>query len=47
MTRTGTEGVRIAPFITGDADVLCRERAPAEEVFDHGAIRLETAPIHT
>ena len=38
---------RIAPFITGDADVLCRERAPAEEVFDHGAIRLETAPIHT
>ena len=38
---------RIAPFITGDADVLCRERAPVEEVFDHGAIRLETAPIHT
>ena len=38
---------RIAPFITGDADVLCREQAPAEEVFDHGAIRLETAPIHT
>ena len=28
-------------------DVLCRERAPVEEVFDHGAIRLETAPIHT
>ena len=38
---------RIAPFITGDADVLCRERAPVEEVFGHGAIRLETAPIHT
>ena len=38
---------RIAPFITGDADVLCRERAPVEEIFDHGVIRLETAPIHT
>ncbi|WP_130873265.1 excinuclease ABC subunit UvrA [[Pseudopropionibacterium] massiliense] len=38
---------RIAPFITGDADVLCREQAPAGKVFDHGAIHLETAPIHT
>ena len=38
---------RIAPFITGRADVLSREQAPAEEVFDHGAVRLETAPIHT
>lgn len=38
---------RIAPFITGDADVLCREQAPAGKVFAHGTIRLETAPIHT
>ena len=38
---------RIAPFITGDADVLCREQAPAGKVFDHGTIHLETAPIHT
>ncbi|MDU0348285.1 excinuclease ABC subunit UvrA [Actinomyces sp. MRS3W] len=38
---------RIAPFITGQAEVGCRERAETEEVFTHGAIRLETAPIHT
>jgi len=38
---------RIAPFITGAADLLSRPRAEAEDVFIHGAVRLETAPIHT
>ncbi|MBM6980360.1 MAG: excinuclease ABC subunit UvrA [Actinomyces succiniciruminis] len=38
---------RIAPFITGRAEVVCRERAEADEAFAHGAIHLETAPIHT
>ena len=38
---------RIAPFITGRACVLSRQQAPAADVFNHGAIRLETPPIHT
>ncbi|WP_180272009.1 excinuclease ABC subunit UvrA [Actinomyces ruminis] len=38
---------RIAPFITGAAEVICREPTEAEEVFAHGAVHLETAPIHT
>ena len=37
----------IGPFISGEADVVVRERAPAGEVFAHGSIRLGTAPIHT
>ena len=37
----------IGPFITGAADVVVRERAPAGEVFAHGSVRLGTAPVHT
>ena len=37
----------IGPFLTGAADVVVRERADAEEVFAHGSVRLETAPVHT
>ena len=37
----------IGPFVTGAADVVVRERADAEEVFAHGSVRLETAPVHT
>ncbi len=37
----------VAPFVTGQAKVVVREQAPAEEVFEEGAIRLETAPVHT
>lgn len=38
---------RIAGFITGEINVLTRQRVPAENIFDAGAIYLETAPIHT
>ncbi|WP_240611327.1 excinuclease ABC subunit UvrA [Actinobaculum sp. 313] len=37
----------IAPFITGQADVHSRKTADSAEIFEHGTIRLETAPIHT
>jgi excinuclease ABC subunit A len=40
-------GSRIAPYLTGRADSLVRTPAPESEVFDHGRIRLSTAPIHT
>ena len=36
----------IAPFLGGPGDVL-RPRTPAEALFDLGAIRLSTGPIHT
>ena len=38
---------QIGPFLTGTADSPIRDRAAAEEVFDLGAIRLSTGPIHT
>ncbi|HIZ46055.1 MAG TPA: ATP-binding cassette domain-containing protein [Candidatus Olsenella pullistercoris] len=38
---------RIAPFLTGERRVRVRERAAAEEVFERGAVRLETGAIHT
>ncbi|RLP10062.1 excinuclease ABC subunit UvrA [Propionibacterium australiense] len=38
---------RIAPFITGTQESVVRETAPAAETFEHGTIRLGTAPIHT
>ena len=38
---------RIAPFLSGKAQVLVRDRVPADEAFDLGYIHLETGPLHT
>ena len=38
---------RIGPFILGDDAVAKRPRPTPEHVFDHGAIRLQTGPLHT
>ena len=38
---------RIGPYLTGCAETLVRESAAASATFDHGRIRLRTAPIHT
>ena len=38
---------KIAGFITEKISVLTRRRAAKENIFDKGAIQLETAPIHT
>ena len=40
-------GSRIAPFLSGEKDVRARRRAAAGDVFERGAIRLETGAIHT
>ena len=40
-------GSRIAPFLSGEKDVRARRRAGAGDVFERGAIRLETGAIHT
>lgn len=37
----------IGGFLTGREPVIVRDRSPDKEVFAHGAIRLDTAPIHT
>lgn len=37
----------IAGFITGDEELLVRERPGADQVFEAGRIRLSTAPLHT
>lgn len=37
----------IGPFIAGGAPARVRVEIPADEVFDEGAIRLETAPFRT
>jgi len=44
---TRTPASRIAPFITGEADVLTRRRAGRDELFAQGTIRMATTPIHT
>ena len=38
---------RIGPFILGTEAVAARPRPTPQEVFAHGAIRLETGPLHT
>lgn len=38
---------KIAGFITEEINVLTRKRTARENIFDNGAIELETAPIHT
>lgn len=38
---------RIGPFLSGARSVRVRERAAANDVFAHGAVRLETGAIHT
>ena len=38
---------RIGPFILGDDAVAKRPRPTPDHVFDHGAIRLQTGPLHT
>ncbi|WP_316669881.1 excinuclease ABC subunit UvrA, partial [uncultured Propionibacterium sp.] len=43
----GSPASLIAPFITGTREPVVRATAPAAETFDHGAIRLGTAPVHT
>ena len=40
-------GSRIAPFLSGEKDVRARRRAAAGDVFERGAIRLETGAVHT
>lgn len=42
-----TKASKIAPFLANEEKVLTRKRAKGEELFAHGTIRLETAPIHT
>ena len=42
-----TPGTRIGPFLSGARAVRVRERAAAGEVFDGGAIHLDTDAIHT
>ena len=41
------DGSRIAPFLSGAAEVRVRERVAADGVFDLGAIHLETGALHT
>lgn len=41
------KGSLIAPFLTGTAQTIVRERAAKEEMFAKGKIHLETAAIHT
>lgn len=38
---------RIGGFLVGRERVVVRERAVAPSVFEHGAIRLQTSPVHT
>ncbi|MBM6892754.1 ATP-binding cassette domain-containing protein [Enorma massiliensis] len=38
---------RIGPFLSGARSVRVRERAAANDMFAHGAVRLETGAIHT
>lgn len=38
---------RIASFITGEQESIVRATAPSSRTFEHGTIRLGTAPIHT
>ncbi len=44
--RSGLQS-RLAPFLSGQADVVVRERSAPERVFDLGRIRLQTEAIHT
>jgi excinuclease ABC subunit A len=37
----------IGPFLSGRADSICRPKAVAGQMFEKGAIRLVTGPIHT
>ena len=41
------DGSRIAPYLSGAAEVCVRERMAADEVFDLGRIHLETGALHT
>ena len=41
------EASKIGPFLTGAQSVLTRQRAPKDRLFGSGAIRMETAPVHT
>jgi len=41
------EASRIAPFLTGEANVNVRPAIPADKVFSEGAVRLQTDSIHT
>ncbi|WP_277049180.1 excinuclease ABC subunit UvrA [Ruania albidiflava] len=43
----GNDASLIAGFLNGREQVLVRTPARAEETFDRGAIRLQTAPVHT
>ena len=38
---------RVGGFLTGEKDVLSRQRADAEEMFDLGTISMETSALHT
>ena len=38
---------KIAPFLTGEASMLVRQRTDGKHLFDLGTIRLKTEPIHT
>ena len=37
----------IGPFLKGETGAASRKRAPAERMFEHGKIHLETVPLHT
>ena len=41
------DGSRIAPYLSGAAEVRVRKRIAADEVFDLGTIHLETGALHT
>ena len=44
---TADPASRLGPFLDGREEVVVRERAAAEEVFVHGALRLASDPLHT
>ena len=43
----GAPGSRIAPYLSGAAEVRVRDRISADDIFDLGRIHLETGSLHT
>ena len=44
---TADAASRLGPFLDGREEIVVRERAAEADIFVHGAIRLESAPLHT
>ncbi|WP_097677351.1 excinuclease ABC subunit UvrA [Nigerium massiliense] len=41
------EASRLGPFLTGEADVVVRERVEASRMTERGVLAMSTAPLHT